>query len=149
MEERPLFDRDKLLQQLHAEQPVQTAQPEHHAQYDHCGHIDRDGRRIILNGLSAGVDEHILLSYACSAIAELTGDTAFRDEAAELIRIVYDPEYPTDAETLEGLHHRTKRLEAFLTRSDIPAVSRAAAERALTAHRRETAKFREAALRGA
>jgi hypothetical protein len=154
VEERQLFDRNKLLQQLHSvqsdslvhevhhEQPIQTAHDEHHATATH------DWQGTILKGLSAGVDIYSLFLFACSGLAELTGDTDFRDQAGELVRIVYDEaqELTTLPVILDGIHLRGRRLENYLSRSDISPEARATAEQALIAHRREAEKIRQKIL---
>lgn len=106
------------------------------------------GRTDILKGLSAGVDIYSLFLFACSAIAELTGDTDFRDQAGELVRIVYDEaqELIPLPDILDGIHLRVRRLENYLSMPDISPEARATAERALTAHRREAEKIRQKIL---
>lgn len=108
----------------------------------------KQGRTAILKGLAAGADIYALFLFACSGLAELTGDADFRDQAGELVRIVYDEvqELIPLPVLLDGIHLRTRRLENYLSRPDISPEARATAERALTAHRSEAEKIRQKIL---
>lgn len=145
MEERQLFDRNKLLQQLNS---VQNKQPIHEVHNEQTHPATYDWQGTILKGLSAGADIYSLFLFACSGLAELTGDTDFRDQAGELVRIVYDEvqELIPLPVLLDGIHLRTRRLENYLSRPDISPEARATAEQALTAHRREAEKIRKKIL---
>ena len=141
MEERQLFDRDKLLQQLHS---VQNEQPIHEVHNEQPATVygaerealeraaaagleaskraaaatvaSEQGRSAILKGLAAGADIYALFAIACDTISKTTGDTVFRDQAGELLRVIYGRalgETPLQVEREEA-QNRADRLRAYL-----------------------------------
>ena len=169
MGEKALFDRDKLLQHLHREQPIQDIHTEQNVQTTTVYGAERDaleraaaagleaskraaaatvaseqGRTDILKGLQAGADIYRLFATACECISKTTGDTVFADQAAEYIRVIYGRALgeasPLRAE-LEAVQTRAQRIRQYMERDDIPASDRDAARRALQAHQREAERI--------
>lgn len=171
MDNRELFNRDKLIQQLHdihAEQPVQGV---HRVQPTTVYGAERDeleraasigteaaqqlarataasekGRCDILKGLAAGKDIYTLFAAACECIGKTTGDTAFSTQAAEYVRTVYGAALgaasPLRAE-LEAVEGRAGKIRAYMEREDISSSDRDTAGRAYRAHLREAERIRE------
>ena len=74
------------------------------------------GRSAILKGLAAGADIYALFAIACDTISKTTGDTVFRDQAGELLRVIYGRalgETPLQVEREEA-QNRADRLRAYL-----------------------------------
>lgn len=160
MDEQALYDREKLIQQLQGEQPVQTEQHEHSVHNVYGAEREaleraaaagleaskraaaattasEQGRSSILKGLAAGADIYALFSLACDTISKTTGDTTFSDQAAEYIRTVYGRALgevsPLRAE-LAAVQDRAGRIKAYMELPDISAADREAARRAYLAH---------------
>lgn len=171
MEERQLFDRDKLLQQLHS---VQNEQPIHEVHNEQPAAVygaeraeleraaaagleaarrsaeatkaSEQGRTAILKGLAAGADIYALFVTACECISKATGDTVFSAQAGEFIRDIYGRalgEKPPLKAELEAVEGRAERIKAYMEREDIDARERENARRAYQAHQREAEQLRQ------
>lgn len=171
MEERQLFDREKLLQQLHSVQNEQPTHEVHNEQPSTVYGAERDaleraaaagleaakraaaatkaseqGRTAILKGLAAGADIYALFAIACDTISKTTGDTVFSAQAGEFIRDVYGRalgEKPPLKAELEAVEGRAARIRQYMEREDIDARERENARRAYQAHQREAEQLRK------
>ena len=171
MDEKALFDRDKLIQQLHGEQPAQNVravQSEHNTAVYGAERealeraaaagleaskraaaatvASEQGRSSILKGLAAGADIYALFAIACDTISKTTGDTVFSAQAGEFIRDIYGKalgEKPPLRAELDAVQTRAEKIKAYMEREDIDARERENARRALDAHRREAEKLRQ------
>ena len=171
MDNRELFNRDKLIQQLqdiHSEQPIQgvhkvqpsTVYGAERAELEKAAEVGRaaseqiarataasePGRTAILKGLQAGKDIYTLFVAACDTISAVTGDTVFSTQAREIIRDVYGKalgeKSPLQAE-LDAVEQRAERIRRSMEQEDIDARARENMGRALRAHQREAAQLRE------
>lgn len=171
MDNRELFNRDKLIQQLHdihSEQPIQgvhkvqpsTVYGAERAELEKAAEVGRaaseqiarataasePGRTAILKGLQAGKDIYTLFVAACDTISAVTGDTVFSTQAREIIRDVYGKalgeKSPLRAE-LDAVEQRAERIRRSMEQEDIDARARENMGRALRAHQREAAQLRE------
>ena len=171
MEERQLFDRNKLMQQLQSVQHEQTIQGVHNEQPATVYGAERteleraaaagleaakraaaatkaseQGRSSILKGLAAGADIYALFMCACDTISKTTGDTVFFTQAGEYVRDVYGKalgEKPPLRAALDAVQTRAERIKAYMEREDIEAGERETARRALQAHQRAAAQIME------
>ena len=171
MEERQLFDREKLMQQLHDVQHEQTIQGVHNEQPATVygaerGELERaaaagreaaqrmaaatnaseQGRSAILKGLAAGADIYALFAIACDTISKATGDAVFCAQAGEYVRDIYGKalgEKPPLRAELDAVEGRAERIKAYMERPDVDQRERDNARRALDAHRREAEKLRQ------
>ncbi len=170
MDNRELFNRDKLIQQLqdiHSEQPIQgvhkvqpsTVYGAERAELEKAAEAGRaaseqiarataasePGRTAILKGLQAGKDIYTLFVAACDTISAVTGDTVFSTQAREIIRDVYGKalgeKSPLRAE-LDAVERRAERIRRSMEQED-DARARENMGRALRAHQREAAQLRE------
>lgn len=170
MDNRELFNRDKLIQQLqdiHSEQPIQgvhkvqpsTVYGAERAELEKAAEVGRaaseqiarataasePGRTAILKGLQAGKDIYTLFVAACDTISAVTGDTVFSTQAREIIRDVYGKalgeKSPLRAE-LDAVERRAERIRRSMEQED-DARARENMGRALRAHQREAAQLRE------
>lgn len=171
MDNRELFDHDRLLQQLHGVHEEQPIHGVHRVQPTTVYGAERDeleraasigteaaqqlarataasekGRCDILKGLAAGKDIYTLFAAACECIGKTTGDTAFSAQAAEYVRTVYGAALgaasPLRAE-LEVVEGRAGKIKAYMEREDISSSDRDTAGRAYRAHLREAERIRE------
>ena len=171
MDEKALFDRDKLIQQLHGEQtehPAQKIQSEHNTTVYGAERetleraaaagleaskraaaatvASEQGRTAILKGLAAGADIYALFAIACECISKTTGDSVFSAQAGEFIRDIYGralgEKSPLKAE-LDAVEGRAERIKAYMERADVDQRERDNARRALDAHRREAEQLRQ------
>lgn len=171
MDEKALFDRDKLIQQLHGEQtehPAQKIQSEHNTTVYGAERealeraaaagleaskraaaatvASEQGRSSILKGLAAGADIYALFAIACDTISKTTGDTVFSAQAGEFIRDIYGKalgEKPPLRAELDAVQTRADKIKAYMEREDIDARERENARRAYQAHQREAAQLME------
>lgn len=167
MDEKALFDRDKLIQQLHGEQtehPAQKIQSEHNTTVYGAEReaLERaaaagleaskraaaatvaaeQGKTAILKGIRAGENIYSLLTTACQVIAAATGDPSFKDQTTREIRAIYGwacGEIPPLKIELEAVRERTRRIKRYLDQTDsIPPQEKNVLLQALQEHQ-ETA----------
>lgn len=169
---RQLFDRERLLQQLHTTsgkdvqcvQDIQDVQqqpaPIYGADKDElerraaegllaCRRLadatrtSEQGRSSILKGLYAGADIYTLFLEACDTISATTGDTVFNAQAREIIRTVYGRAAGEPQPLKAELESITRRMERLREyEATAPIIERDCIQRAYREHQQEAERVR-------